>query len=274
MKVLIIYHGDADGMCAAAIARKACPYDELVFYVMQYGDPVPLVDGYDVVYLLDFSLPEADMRRVVDGSHRFIWIDHHVSAIKQLKEFDHLTGIRRDGTAACMLTWKWFFPVTEPPWAVKHIADRDVWKFEYGDDTRNFYEMWSILRPDPADVFGWDELFKLKDHPLDQFVQKGELLRTARLNRLFLLVDSFGYNVEIDGHAALKVNAAGSGDLGDVIKDLGFPVAWCWVEKRQNDKLVRVNSLYSAEIDVSEIAKARGGGGHRGAAGFVEVVGD
>ena len=84
MKILIIYHDDADGMCCAAIVRRARPNSELVFYVMQYGDPVPLVDGYDAVYLLDFSLPENDMRRVAEGFHSFYLIYHHVTAIEQL----------------------------------------------------------------------------------------------------------------------------------------------------------------------------------------------
>ena len=280
MRILVVYHDDADGMCAAAIARRACPDDDMVFYGMQYGDALPPLPGpgedtvYDKIFILDFSLHEDDMRRLVDElCYPVIWIDHHVTAIEQLLDFDYLNGLRRDGTAACMLTWEWFFPNEEPPWAVKYIADRDVWKFSYGDDTRNFYEMWSMVRPDPGDVAGWNELFALTGIPLYQFIQKGELLRSARTTRLLALVHSYAHETTIDGHAALKINASPSGDLGQVIKDLGFAVAWCYVEKRQNGELVRVNTLYSEEVDVSMIAVARGGGGHRGAAGFVEVLG-
>ena len=280
MKILILHHSDADGRCAAAVAAKAMKGADIVFREMDYGDPFPLLpkQKYDHIFVLDFSFPPEDMARlVVAAQNPLLWIDHHITAIEKLKDFERLEGIRRDGTAACMLAWEWFFPHVEPPWAVKYIADRDVWKLEYGDDTHFFYEMFTAAWDNPQffipknDTF-WEYVFNLKDVPLHQFKCRGRVLRKVRIQQLIHMVDALGYEAEIDGHTALKLNAPGSGDLGDVMRIWKFPIAWCYVEKMQHGQLVRKNSLYSNTVDVSEIALARGGGGHRGAAGFVEVV--
>jgi len=66
----------------------------------------------------------------------------------------------------------------------------------------------------------------------------------------------------------MAINNRGSGEMGQFIRELGFQIAYCYVDLRQNGDLMTVVTLYSDSVDVSEIATKFGGGGHPGAAGF------
>ena len=85
-----------------------------------------------------------------------------------------------------------------------------------------------------------------------------------------------GYESEIEGYKCLKVNYSSFESISDagryICDDLGYPVAWIWHEKKNNlGQMVKINNLRgNGEVDVSEIAVIHGGGGHKGASGFVE----
>jgi hypothetical protein len=82
------------------------------------------------------------------------------------------------------------------------------------------------------------------------------------------IVSAKGYELEFDGHSTLALNVSGTGDLGEMIRQRGYEIGYCYSERMQNGKLMIFVTLYSSTIDVSAIAKKYGGGGHKGAAGF------
>lgn len=295
MKRVIIYHDDADGRCAAAIAGRAAPLGmfgggggdrqrvEPHYIPMQYGDDTPWfifaeeaewAPGEDELWIVDFSFAADVMAKLRDlcGAN-FVWIDHHETAIEALGAFRYTTGARSKDTAACMLTWR-FVHTAPPPKPVVLIADRDVWRFEHGDATRWFYEYYLTQVDDKspgAEV--WDRwLYGGAD--MAHYLTVGRRLYKARLRGLEAAANRLGRPERIAGTEAtmLTLNYPGSGDLGQVVKDLGFDVAHCYVEEHKGGRLVRTHSLYSDTVDVGALAAERGGGGHRGAAGWVEEV--
>ena len=116
LRPLILWHrADFDGVCSAAIAKKFVPDAEL--HGIDYGDEFPwdkvrpgpdavetepwasnrkVVEshpGYSIaefprrtVYLLDFSLPPEDMKKLA-ACCDLVWIDHH----KVCLDMDELT---------------------------------------------------------------------------------------------------------------------------------------------------------------------------------------
>lgn len=286
MKRIIMYHDDADGRCAAAIVARA--YDpaeeppEHRFFPMQYGDPIPweMLDGFekdeDEFWLLNFSLPIPEMTLIQGEVGRFIvWIDHHVTAIETLTHFERLPGTRDPKTAACLLTWKFCHPKCLIPPAVRYIADRDMWQFEYGDATRYFYEIYKLESTQPSDPV-WDKW--LSEADINSVLAEGKKMYEPRIRALKEIALRAGFEMETfpgtgQAHKTLHINYPGSGDLGQVIKDMGYEIAHCYVEQVRDGRLVRVHSLYSDVADVGAMAKEKGGGGHRGAAGWVEEIG-
>jgi len=295
MKKVIIYHNDADGKCSAAIAGRYQKFEdtEVEYIATDYADPVPwdrlneLVHGKDEIWVVDFSYGEPDMFHLAQlvGESNFYWFDHHETQKELFETFERLNGTRMTTHAACFLVWVFcntsLNPATELPLPVRFIADRDLWKFEHGDDTRFFYEIYLQEEDTHPNSKLWDwYLTQATTDEILTYLSTGKALRKARRRQLKSIALRLGYEVKLDGthlpqpYRVLKMNYPGSGDMGEVVRqELGYDIAWCYTETRKDVVgMVRENNLYSATVDVGAIAKAKGGGGHKGAAGFVEQI--
>lgn len=112
----------------------------------------------------------------------------------------------------------------------------------------------------------WDRLFSKNSLPmLLEILDQGQSAIRYGDNYCEKICHDFGYKVEWNGHKAYATNfyQFGSKGFGEKMKEYDFCIAYIHDGKRFTV------SLYSEKVDVSEIAKANGGGGHGGAAGFV-----
>ena len=274
MNILCLHHNDADGRAAAAIVRRALGQD-IWLYEMDYGDSLPLerVLVSDHIIIVDFSLPLDEMMKLA-SYHQFTWIDHHKSAIDEMDSVaDNWDGIRDTSEAACVLTWKYYYPDLPVPRAVTLIGDRDIWRWSE-KDTGAFNEGLYQIDNRPLNDSLWTPLLDDDSEAIERIIAEGSLLRDARLRDIRRLTSSLGYAVSFDGHRTLAINTRGSGDLGQHVRGLGYDIAYCYIDKVQNGTLYTYVTLYSESVDVSVIAASFGGGGHAGAAGFHFERGD
>jgi len=268
MTTLCIYHNDTDGRASAAIVRRALGQD-ILLYEMKYGDSLPLEELLvaDHIIIVDFSLEPEDMKRLATY-HQVTWIDHHKTAIAELGELgDELPGIRDVNEAACVLTWKYFYPEERVPFSIRLIGDRDIWRWELSE-TGPFNEGLYQKNTNPKNDKLWEPLFQDERNLINQLIDRGKTLREARLRGIQSSTARFGFAVIFEGHRTLAVNLRGSGDLGEHIRNHGYEIAYCYVDCPSDGEIYTFVSLYSKEIDVSKIAHRFGGGGHAGAAGF------
>lgn len=268
MTTLCIYHNDADGRASAAIVRRALGKD-INLYEMKYGDSLPMEELLHAKHLIivDFSLPREDIQRLADY-HKITWIDHHKSAIEDLGEIaKNWPGIRNVDEAACVLTWQYFFPQQPTPKAVILIGDRDIWRWEE-KETGAFNEGLHQANTNPYNDELWSSL--LDDDPIivEELIEHGAILRDARLRSIHSATTNHGFPVTFEGHLTLAINMRGSGDLGEHIRNRGFKIGYCYIDNFERGEINTYVTLYSDSVDVSEIAKRFGGGGHAGAAGF------
>jgi hypothetical protein len=103
---------------------------------------------------------------------------------------------------------------------------------------------------------------------LQHVIERGTILRAAQGNDIQRRVASYGYPVIFEGQRRLAINARGNGDIGATIRELNYPLGYCYIDGMQNGRLMTFVSLFSGEVDVSRIAQKFGGGGHPGVAGF------
>jgi oligoribonuclease NrnB/cAMP/cGMP phosphodiesterase (DHH superfamily) len=267
-EVICLHHNDTDGRASAAIVRHSLG-EEVWLYEMGYGDSIPLerVLTADHIIILDFSLPKLEMVKLATY-HELTWIDHHKSSITELYDISaSWPGIRDTNEAACVLTWKYFFPDIPVPKAVKLIGDRDIWRWSE-PETGPFNEGLYQLDTRPFNDNLWGQLFENNLEFINTIIENGSVLREARLRDIRRTILRRGYPVIIDGIKTLAINIRGSGDIGQHVRSMGYEMAYCYVENLHNGKLTTFVSLYSDELDVSKIAERFGGGGHSGAAGF------
>ncbi len=268
------YHKtDLDGHCSGAIVKMRHPECEMIG--VDYADNmIDLTKKYtfmtgEVIFVVDFSFPRSDMEGL-SINNDLHWIDHHKSAIEKMEGFE-CQGIQENGKSGCELTWDYLNPEVEMPLAVKLLGRYDVWDhrdnlvlpFQYG--FRTFEE---TLPDSPV----WSMFLKL-DSPgtmddIHDVIKTGNIIMNYEFKQNEMYAKGMSFEVEFEGFRAIAINKAFSNskifdsvydpDKHDIMIIFGYKpgtIKYTLFAKKP-------------EIDVSEIAKKYGGGGHKGAAGF------
>jgi hypothetical protein len=268
------YHSaDLDGICSGAIIYDQHPECEMIG--INYGDDFPwntIMKG-EKVFMVDFSLQPFPQMIELNGLADLIWIDHHKTAIEDdeilARQGTKIKGHREIGMAGCELCWNWLHDHIEipiPP-GVALLGRYDVWDktnpqwdaeilpFQFGMRL----ESWSPKSEEWKDIFNGDT---------DPWFDKGKTVLQYQTSENKKYAATTAFETEIDGHPVIAINKGlTNSQLFDSVWDrekYHAMLAFYWKKKRW------MASLYSDrdDIDVSVIAKAHGGGGHKGAAGF------
>jgi len=263
------YHSDIDGKMSAAIVRKAMGANDRLdeFIPMNYNIPFPIekIGKGDHVVIVDFSISPEDMEKLLELTSNIIWIDHHKTAIDKLAKFDYVSGVRESGRAACELTWEYYFHGTLIPRVVELAADYDVWTFKFGDDAKDFQTGIRLENTHPTSDM-WDVLL-LEDFDPSNIIENGRVITKYNTQVYRSYCKAWGFFTTFEN---LKCFACNHGSVSSIFfegikEDYDVSIAYVF------DGLNYVVSLYAKnkEIDVSWIALKYGGGGHKGASGFV-----
>lgn len=266
-KPLCIYHGNcADGFGAAWVFKNYGDR-EYEFYPGVYQQPPPDCAGRDV-YLVDFSYKRPVVEDIIKVATRVVLIDHHKSAIEDLTpliesgQIEALVDINHSGA---VLAWQWFHGTfAPPPKLLQHIEDRDLWRFAL-PCTREIqaavfsypydFDVWTKLA-DSFDEFGHSNL-----------ATEGAAIERKHFKDINELLGVVQRRMVIGGHNVPVANLPYT-MVSDAAHEMakGEPFAACYWDTQKG----RVFGLRSSDegVDVSEVAKLYGGGGHRNASGF------
>ncbi len=272
MSMICIHHNDLDGRCAAAIvlskfrhARRMIGMD----YQHAARFDVSEIEKGKTVVIVDFSFPPEVMTQIIERAGDVIWIDHHKTAFDYPYNTPEIKGIRSTEAAACKLAWQFFYADTEVPRAVELISDRVNWNWNWrhGEETKLFNLGMEVRDTCPYSAIWADHgggLLSNDCKPIFGIIRyDGEIAKRLRDMQNIRYRDQ-SFEVMFDGILAVANNLlSGSESFGNAMSRYPICISFvflgdCW----------RV-SLYSNHVDVSEIAKRYGGGGHTGAAGFV-----
>lgn len=283
--VLCIYHAFcADGFGAAWVVRRVLAAG-VEFHPASYGEDPPDVTDRDVV-MVDFSYKRPVLESMARGAHSVLILDHHKTAVEDLAGFvappsDYdawraatggklsqnvrvaaLFDMERSGAG---IAWDFFNPGQPRPPLIDRLEDRDLWRFKY-DDTRAIQ---ANVFSYPYDFEVWDALMT---RPLSSLAFEGEAIERKHHKDVAELVGATQRTMVIGGHTVPVANLPYTltSDAGHLMAQ-GKPFACCYLDTPKG----RTFSLRSTDdgLDVSEIAKAYGGGGHRNAAGFLKPIG-
>lgn len=272
MRPLVIYHGNcADGFSAAwCFWRKYGTGADYVAGVYQQ-DP-PDVTGRDV-YLVDFSYKRAVVEQMLKAANSVCLIDHHKTAIEDLqplfkqdswtgepKQLAHFTDLSRSGAT---LAWDYLFPGEDRPLLLGHVEDRDLWRFKLAG-TR---EIQAFVFSHEYSFELWDKLMSADQVELLKMTAAGAAIERKHHKDVAELVGVCKRRMVIGGHdvpvASLPYTLVS--DAGHLMAQ-GEPFAACYWDTAEG----RTFGLRATDegLDVSEVAKRYGGGGHAKAAGF------
>jgi len=293
LKPLVIYHANcADGF-GAAFAAWLKLGDEAEYAPMQYGRPaIDSMVGKDrEVYILDFSLPKPQMERLFHVAKRVVWLDHHATSKFDMACFTEMSAncqrllegrlpvawphsvIHADDKSGALLAWEYFNPGTEAPMLIKHIDDYNRWVFSLKGTKEINKALWSFA---PWSFSQWQEIID-DDNYGSMWSQGSAILRahdqnvqsvvkgSARKCKIVIKTEQYGCT----GEPGLAANCPPhlTSDVGHELANQSGTFGLCWT-MGQSGAVVRCSLRSNGDYDVSAIARAFGGGGHRNAAGF------
>lgn len=263
---ICFYHcQDLDGLCSAAIIKYFKQDDvELIPFDYDYKFPWKEINRNSTVYMVDISLPANDMN-LLNEMCDLVYIDHHISKLNEL-DLSRFRGKQDATKAACVLTWE-YFSVSRVPLAVSLLGRYDIWDLD--DDVLNFQNGIKIENTDPNNLYFWENLFDqhLEHNIVNSISYNGKTIRQYRETEDKNNIIRDGFEFKFRDYKVLATNVTKGGSLQfeghPKVNDVDILMTFGWTNNRWNV------SMYTKKdnIDVSQICKEYGGGGHRKAAG-------
>jgi len=286
--VTVLYHGGGcrDGFAAAWVMRML--YQDAEFLPVNYGEPVPDVDGRDV-FLVDFCYGAFDLVRLVQRNKSVTVLDHHATAEATLKEVrdkiddpDKFVFVFDTTKSGARLAWEWCVRESgpnepfwerdasgvdtprDPPWLVAYVEDRDLWRWALP----NSRAVNAAIRLTPLEFGAWDEM----SHCLPEDLIRQGLAVLQRDAEIVASHVRAAVPRRIAGSVVPAVNATVlTSEIGHELCQGRLFAAMYFDDLKAG---VRRWSLRSdmGGMDVGAVAKSLGGGGHARAAGFEEAL--
>lgn len=274
---ICIYHANCDDGFAAAYAVWKRFGDDVEYIPAQYGQALPDVADKDVL-IVDFSYKKPDMEALADQARRVIVLDHHKTAKAELEGFVQLNciggpfekryadkmiegvGVHFDmEKSGCRLAWEYCFGNASMPDWFEAVEDRDLWRF----NLRGTKEICIAIRSLRREFELWDMF------TAERLANDGVAIRRY-VDMIIGNICDTAFTEVVHGHS-VPVAACSYDFVSEVAHELlnrnpDAPFAACLV--RSHDGVTYSLRSMDDRMDVSEIARANGGGGHRNAAGF------
>ena len=283
-KRLGFYHyKDIDGYFSGAVLKYKYPDIELRGW--DYKDEVPSfesMDEFDEIILIDITFP-FDILQELGTKTKLTVIDHHVSFKKQVDNHSQIGHdvvtdnpiyitfkyIYDDKLSACELGFKYYFGYIPP--IVELVGKYDTWRANgtYEWDTvvlpMKYYLYGKVNKPEDVKNYWFD---KYSGDIVDNMLEIGKSIMEYERKMDESKTNSYAFEREAYGLRALCINTNFMSSETMITKfdsskhDIMFGFAY-----NGNNWGISLRSI-GDKIDVSEIAKLRGGGGHSQSAGF------
>lgn len=302
---IVFYHGSncPDGFAAAFAAwlklRDGAQYVPVEHPLNEAA--LPDVAGKHVV-VVDYAFNAAVSKRMLAQAASFVVLDHHASAVKELEGVPAQSKVLEMMMSGCTLSWCYFHADKPVPLFFRYLEDKDIWRWAY-KGSEAFTAAYSALKPS---FDGLEELLAKGAAGVDALIERGEVIlaykngvRDSHVKRAVpctLLGEGARFKARVVNASTL------ASEIGNQICKDGaeLAVVWCaWQEGQQRFLSARplihprarttpsfppfsLPAAYdhskrhyyvslrsdSDAVDVSILAKALGGGGHRRASGF------
>lgn len=266
----VVYHRNCiDGFCSAWIVWKFLKGDATYQGVMPDKMPDPSTYKKKYVIFLDTSISVEYLDKVKAVATNVLLIDHHQTFADEIK--NHPQVVFDLDHSASYITWRLFNSDQKIPQFIRYIEDNDLGIKALGKTEAFISALGTKLPFHHIDFFkDWNKLLnpafvqKLVDDGVKYQEYKNYLLRR---NMHITVPKKFGpYKVAIGNFGTVSL----ASDLGNKISELNsqydFVILWSYHYNTQEYSIILRTKKNN--IDLSEIAKIYGGGGHPRASRF------
>lgn len=270
-RFIVVYHANcADGIASAWAVHSEFPYAELIPFSYQKDlsdDFLKLVTNA-VVIIVDFSFGRQQLQKICERAKYVELLDHHVTAINSLDGFSadnfDMSSCRID-RSGCGIVWEWLHGSIPMPPLLSHVEDRDIWQFKLSDTKRVMAGLFSDkLSFEAFDSHAYNIV------PLQTAGDVALRIQSTHVNSVifqckteFLAGD---YTVAI-----VNCNGMFASEVGDALSSLYHFVITYY---HGNNGGCKFSMRSKGNINVANLCKRFGGGGHKNAAGYEDLVGE
>lgn len=303
---ICVYHGGCDDGFGAALAVHMRWPTGVVYVPGAYGgfEWPSDIEGKRILFV-DFSLKQAEMRELVNGGivgvrpHSVVVLDHHKTAeaelfpwsiggkdgppvdlrgkhtgksalgridellaMNEMENVEPIIAFFDMHKSGARMAWEFCNSSHDVPRLIEYVEDRDLWRFAIAE-TR---AVSAALRTYPHDFDIWSGFLADTSRLVTEggVVLRGHEKNVGEFIRNRYWTEIGGVNVPV-----VNVPYHYASDCADAMLKAEPQAPFCASWFRRRDGRIQF-SLRSRDdrMDVSEIAKQYGGGGHRNAAGF------
>ncbi len=213
---------------------------------------------------------EAEAAKAYDEAAKERWGEYARTNFGQREPFppncEFIFDMNRSGAG---LAWDFFFPSKERPRLIDHVEDRDLWRFNLPGSADLHVAVMSY----PLDFSWWDAWADKDVRGLDGLRAEGMAINRKLKQDIAHILGVATRRMVIGGVEVPVANLPymmASEAAGDMAETAPFAATYYDSAKARHFSL---RSRGETGMDVSEIAKRYGGGGHRNAAGFQMPIG-
>lgn len=287
-----------DGAASAWAFAKRWPDVPLI--PVNYGTPpddamILAIGGRDIV-VCDFSYDRETLVALAGIARTITILDHHLSAQKALADFtvealvpfavladpamnqqpspglpiQALFDMERSGA---MMAWQYAHPGQRPPPLISYVQDRDLWRWAlpHSRETNAFIGSY------PLTVGDFDAAHHaLLNDRTGWTVEAGRTVDRYKTTLIGEMLEHTTREMVIGGFTVPVANiwkAFASDAAGILAEESEHGWAACYFDRADGRREFSLRARGANAPDVSEIARQYGGGGHRAAAGLIQVGG-
>lgn len=276
-EILIVYHDKCqDGLTAAAICNRVFspnPNLNLTFLPCNYReedykqvlDKILTLSTDAEIFIVDFCLP-VNWLTQIPSTLALTIIDHHDDKMRKevkdwvenVADYPELEFVFDPSQSGAGLTWDYFYSMKARPHFVNLIEDRDIWKFKYGDETK---QLNLALKQVPQTVQDYTSILNDQKQVVN-LIDNGFYL-LAHENAILENLATSAYKLPA-GLVVCNCPQRFASDLGhNLLNKFSVPISFTYEIGESGIK----GSFRSNNGSAQKYAEALGGGGHPNAAG-------
>ena len=259
-KTYVLYHANCfDGLGAAYAAWQGLGDSNTEYIPVQYGENPPQMEAGSNVYIVDFSYKRDVLDSLRSTAANLVVLDHHKTAAEDLAGYPG--AVFDMSKSGAVLSWEYFHPGSEVPVLLDYIQDRDLWTWQY-PLTKPVMAAMELYKGDFRN-FGKLDRNKLLQSGYAKL--QFDELELEKAVKKALIVKYPNYPGSTLACALLNTTSLISETGNKLCKELPVDFSLSFFVEKSGDIVFSFRSL--EDFDVSALAKALGGGGHRNAAG-------
>lgn len=274
----VLFHDDSDGFASAIAASKTEQWCYATYIQVQYNQPFPeqvKVDADAEILIVDFSYSREILEDLHSKVKSLLVIDHHKTAQTALAGLEYAVFDLKE--AGATLTWKYFHGDKPIPDLIKFVGDRDLWKFEYPES--RWLEHGIHATGSGKSLAFWDRLFA-DSNLFAETLSNGKQIHQYITGVVDAFVKAKKYSVR-QFPELFKLNNAPTVAVYNTASLISETAEAVYTAETAVDFVMSyfilpdtgkvVFSLRAAQaktVDLGQLAKCFGGGGHPKAAGF------